>query len=103
VSAAIEHQALSKAGNPIRRLQFPFVDSCDWNPARYAGLYERHGYVDTHQEPYCQMVYGVTRKGCLVAITFCEGDVDIVSCATQADLDREVTTAKEFYDTRYKT
>lgn len=98
VSIETEVPKLSAAGNPYRT-GFMLCDPADWN----LKLGKKLGYVDTYQEPYCQVIYGVTAQGRLVFVTYCEGDITVVDCATQEDLDREIATAKEFYDTRYKT
>lgn len=63
-----------------------------WSPGK------QFGFIDTHQEPYCQIEFGALADGRFAIVTFCEGDLTREVCPTEALLDRAVTIAKAFYD-----
>ena len=94
---ASESFQLSTGGNPIQR-SFTFKSPDDWRIKFHKHL----GTVETYQEPYCQVEYGELKDGTFMVVTFCEGDLDFVSCKTQVDLDRELKAARDFYDKRRK-
>lgn len=87
----------STAGNPTE-VFFTLRDPADWGVKFYLKL----GSIETYQEPYCQVDYGMNKDLTFSVVTYCEGDIDKVHCATRADLNRELASIKEFYDKRKK-